>query len=298
MRCRMLYTTAGRRVVVKIILATIATCFLTGSFGMPFKMRVIHAAASYPVPEAGQVSGGAYQNEYFGFRYPLPAGWEEDVQGPPPSATAYYSLLALKPRDSLSATLLIAAQDEFFAQEQSKDAMDFLAQMKEHLDPSLESGQTIPLDIAGQSFAKLDYLGAGLRHAVFATEVRCHILIFSVTSSHPEQIETVAASLNRMTFAKGQSSRWPICVPAYATPDHLVHRVEPAPAGPRFSGVPTRIVIGSDGKVEQVHPIGGLAEQDTNIREALTQWKFKPYELNGKRVAVETGLVVRFAGTQ
>jgi len=52
-----------------------------------------------------------------------------------------------------------------------------------------------------------------------------------------------------------------ICVKDYATPEHLLSRIEPAPAGPRFTSVPVRIIIGVDGRVTHIHVVRGSAEQ-------------------------------------
>ena len=256
--------------------------------------RAVQRAMDYPAPEDGSVSRNVYRNAYFGLAYPLPANWIEDVTGPPPSATAYYSLAALRPRDSLGATLLIAAQDNLFAARHVTSATDFLDQMKRQLVPALAAEAPVQIQVAGQSFARLDYSGAGLLHVVFATEIRCHTVIFSITSPSPEQVESVVASLNRITFSGGDS-RWPVCVPEYATADHIIRRVEPAAVGPRFSTVPTRITIGANGKVEHVHPISALPEQVKSIQAALSQWQFQPYLRDGQPIAVETGLIVQFS---
>jgi hypothetical protein len=283
--------------MLKAVFAILVTC-LPAFVAVPImEPKPSGPTAAYPVPEGGGVSGDIYHNAYFGFRYRLPANWAEDVEGPPPSTAGYYSLAALKPRDSLAATLLIAAQDNFFINQNVQSATDFLNQVKRQLDPALSAGASLQTEIAGQSFARLDYAGAGLHHTLLATEIRCHTLIFSVTSRSLEQIESVVASLNKITFTAGDS-RWPICVPEYATADHVIHRVEPQAAGPRFSSVPTRIIIGADGKVEQVHPIGALPEQAKSIQGALSQWQFRPYVLNGNRVTVETGLTVQFSTGQ
>lgn len=260
-------------------------------------LKAIGPTTGYPVPESGRVSRGTYHNEYLGFLYPLPANWVEDLKGPPPSTTGYYSLAAFKPRDSLAATLLIAAQDNFFAQPRVTSAVDFLGQMKRQFDPALSAEFPVQLTIAGHPFARLDYTGAGLRHVVLATEIRCHAVIFSITSGSPGQIEGVIASLDKIAFTGGDFP-WPACVQDYATAGHIIHRVEPAPAGQPFSTVPARIIIGANGRVEQVHPIGGSPEQAKSIEDALSQWEFKPYLVNGTGVAVETGLIVQFSAAR
>jgi protein TonB len=51
-----------------------------------------------------------------------------------------------------------------------------------------------------------------------------------------------------------------------------------------------RIIIGTDGKVKHVHVISAFQEQARIITDALLQWKFKPYLLDGEAVDVETGV--------
>src|SRR5580658_10939826 len=79
-----------------------------------------------PLPEGGKVSTASYDNPYFGLTLPLPAGWVQKYEGPPPSDSGYYVLAQLRPadptpgqgggrpRDHARGTLLIAAQDMFF----------------------------------------------------------------------------------------------------------------------------------------------------------------------------------------
>ena len=86
----------------------------------------------------------------------------------------------------------------------------------------------------------------------------------------------------------------PVCVKNYATPEHLLSRIDPTPAGPKFTSVPVRIIIGTDGRVRHIHVIRGSAEQKEKIAAALTEWQFKPLVLEGRPVEVETGLAFRF----
>ncbi len=82
------------------------------------------------------------------------------------------------------ATMQISAQDNFFASEPINDATNFLNAMKKGLDASLSAPHAVtPVKLGELDFARLDYSGAGLSHIVFATEIRCHTLIFSITAS-------------------------------------------------------------------------------------------------------------------
>src|ERR1700722_8248503 len=79
-----------------------------------------------PLPEGGEVSTTRYDNPYFGLTLPLPAGWIQKYEGPPPSDSGYYVLAQMRPADpspdqdsgrtgdKARGTLLIVAQDVFF----------------------------------------------------------------------------------------------------------------------------------------------------------------------------------------
>src|SRR5689334_10113555 len=80
------------------------------------------SAAEMPRPEDGEVAEGVYANNYFDLSYPLPVGWTQDVAGPAPSAGGYYVLASLVPAGELAGTVLISAQDQFFADAKPEDA--------------------------------------------------------------------------------------------------------------------------------------------------------------------------------
>ena len=52
-----------------------------------------------------------------------------------------------------------------------------------------------------------------------------------------------------------------------------------------------RVVIDVKGKVKHIHLISSFPEQAKAITDALQQWRFKPYVVNGKAVKVETGIL-------
>src|SRR6266851_6508154 len=64
-----------------------------------------------PNPEDGRVASATYTNGYFGLSYPLPQGWAEGEIGPDPSHSGYYVLGTFVPKNELTGTILIAAQD-------------------------------------------------------------------------------------------------------------------------------------------------------------------------------------------
>ena len=256
-------------------------------------------------PEDGAVKNGVFEDDYFGLRYTLPSGWVEDLKGPEPSASGYYSLAALKPEGELVATMQISAQDNFFAARPVTDATGFLNAMKKGLDASLSAPNAVAsVKLGGMDFARLDYSGAGLSHIVFAGEIRCHTLIFSITASREAAAKMLVESLEKLSLAQdGTTSSsnetaarrgWPLCIPESAYSYHIAHKVDPLMTGPRYGSVPVRLIIGANGKLEHVHAIAGFSEQVKSVTDALAKWDFRPYIANGQAVEVETGLLFQF----
>lgn len=157
-----------------------------------------------------------------------------------------------------------------------------------------------PVKLAGREFSRLDYSGAGLYHAIFATDVRCHVISFEVTSRDPEVLEKLFQNMDKMSLPVLSNpaladGRVPRCVKGYASGANVVHKVDPSHIGPQYTRVPVRIVIDAQGKVKHIHVINAVPDQAASIKAALEQWEFKPYTENGVPVEVETGLLFEFS---
>src|SRR5262245_47204494 len=81
-----------------------------GETTLPFAVT-----SAIPDPQDGKVAGGVYSNAYFDLSYPLPQGFGEGLAGPDPSDSGYYVLGNFVPQAAPTATILMAAQDMFFA---------------------------------------------------------------------------------------------------------------------------------------------------------------------------------------
>ena len=255
-----------------------------------------------PDPEGGAVTNGAYQSEYFALAYQVPPDWKEGLGGPPPSAGGYYVLSALVTKDEVSGSILIAAQDMFFAAKPLESAMAMVKDARQAM--ATVAGMRIDrgpaeVTIAGHGFGRLDYSGVGLYHALLATSIRCHVLSFVITANDPALLQKAILSLDRMSLpaeasAGTSGSALPACVKNYATAPNILRKVEPRPVGPNFVPIPVRIIVGADGRVAHIHVINALQEQKKSIEDAVRQWEFKPYQSGGRAVPVETGLVFEF----
>jgi hypothetical protein len=243
------------------------------------------------------VINGVYRNEYFGLTYPLMRGWSTRMASPPPSQAGDYVLINLIPDGEITATIMITAQDMFFAEkplDAAAMASDFRRTVSEIAGMAIdrEPGE---IGISGRIFHRVEFSGVGLYRAMLVTEDRCHLVQFNLTAREPEMLESLVLSLESLSFVMRSSGETPVCTKDYAIADTVLRKVAPLPVGPAFTPIPVRIVISGDGSVAQVHVIRATTDQRTSIENALHQWKFKPYVMNGRGVEVETGLFLRFA---
>lgn len=257
------------------------------------------AGATAAVPEGGEVAGGNYDNRYFGLTFALPQNWKEGYKGPKPSSSGYYVLASLKPSGELNGTILIAAQDMFFYTRPVSNSAEMLKDVKENLNQAqkAESGP-VEVKISGHTFGRFDFSGAGLRFTQFATDVRCHVVSFVVTTKDPQVLDKLVQAISNMKISEGSAiekdSSLPVCLKDYATGDNVIHKVDPEIVGPKYTQVPTRFIIGADGKVKHIHVINAFPDQAKSVEAALAQWEFKPYTVNGKPMEVETGIMFEF----
>jgi hypothetical protein len=257
------------------------------------------ATAPMPLPEDGAVRNGTFTDAYFNLSYPLPPGWTEGMAGPGPSHSGYYMLGTLRPAGDFTGTIVITAQDMFFAAKQFGDA----AAMAHDLSGAMSGLEGMTIDrppsevrIAGRRFSRIDFSGVGLFRSTFITEIRCHLVSFNLTAKSPERLAALALSFDKLGFAgdRGAERADPRCVGNYADTEHLVTKVDPVATGPSFTPIPVRIVVGTDGSVEHVHVISATSGQRDSIESALGRWKFKPHEMDGRASAIETGLLIEF----
>jgi protein TonB len=108
----------------------------------------------------------------------------------------------------------------------------------------------------------------------------------------------------------GVLSSAPVAVPKAATPQRvrvsqgvsqglLIHKVQPSyPALARQARIQGVVVlqalIGKDGAIQNLHVVSGHPMLTGAALDAVKQWRYKPYFLNGEPVEVETTINVNF----
>ncbi len=102
----------------------------------------------------------------------------------------------------------------------------------------------------------------------------------------------------------------PTAVPKAATPQRvrvsqgvsqglLVHKVQPSypplARQARIQGVVVlQALIGKDGSIQNLHVVSGHPMLTNSALDAVKEWRYKPYYLNGEPVEVETTINVNF----
>jgi hypothetical protein len=253
------------------------------------------ATVPMPNPDDGTVAAGVFRSRYFDLSYPLPSGWMQNLAGPGASGSGYYVLGTFVPAGELTGTIVVAAQDIFFATAPLDDAMamaDEFGRAMAWVDGMQIDRPPVEVHIAGRRFAQIDFSGVGLFRSTFITKLRCHFLSFNLTAKSPELLTSLALSLYNLGPADDTEATKidPVCIGGYANADHLLTRIDPPPISPSFASIPVRIVIARAGSVKHVHVIHATAAQRDGIETALSQWKLRPPNANGVAAEIETGL--------
>src|ERR1700730_7109467 len=258
-----------------------------------------------PLPEGGSVSNNVFSNQYFGMNYALPPGWTQKFEGPPPSNSGRYVLVQIRPavtyKGSTRGSILITAQDMFFAPQPSANALELINYTKDNLQADYKVElPTTELKVANHSFTFFAYGSpvAQLHWYVLATQIRCHAVEMVLTSRDTKLLESLLLDMNKMKLPPeaGLTSGVgggdvPVCIKDYARDQNVVDRVDPVFAERRFNAVPVRIVIDREGKVKHIHFLSAFPDQARAVTDALFQWRFRPCLRDGKPVEVETGLM-------
>ena len=109
---------------------------------------------------------------------------------------------------------------------------------------------------------------------------------------------TPEASGNKPQEA-AMSSIEPVALTESAARDLLMQAVDPEyPAGAKASGqrgsVVLQVIIGRDGTVREAKFLQGSLVFARSAIDAVKQWRFKPYSMNGRAVSVQSMITLTF----
>jgi TonB family protein len=269
---------------------------------------------SYPIPAGWQVNGA--------------------TSGGKAKRLSYKSmgLLFLQPEKGKlpGSRILLTARD---AAGEKGTAEDFVtnavsAQINSPTDHRELVRDTFAVFYGGKHFFRSDYKGvvpdgAPLYFAYIYTEFRGYFIGVTLASGTPEGLDEAAASLHEISFQEDQAN--PKCSagvpdevtsatqpapPKTATPMHtrisqgisaglIIKKVQPQyPEDAKQARVQGQVVlqveISKEGTVRNLQLISGDPMLAPAAIEAVKQWIYKPYLLNGEPVVVETQVIVNF----
>jgi hypothetical protein len=257
-----------------------------------------------PVPEGGTVTNNVFTNRYFGITYSLPPDWIQKFTPPPPSETGSYVLAQISRTDTYKGeakgSIQFDAQDMFFTPLPVANARQFVNYSKNHL-PDYYQVELKPSQatIGGQLFTFFAYWSpvAQLHWYVLATQIRCHTVEIVLMNRDTKVLEDLVRDMNSKMKLPGEASTnggggsVPVCIKDYASGENVMERVDPVLTERRYNAIPVRLIIDKQGKVKHIHFLSAFPEQEKVISDALKQWKFRPYERDGQRLEVETGIM-------
>jgi TonB family protein len=117
--------------------------------------------------------------------------------------------------------------------------------------------------------------------------------------SKAAKTEAASAALQGAGTGEGSNSK-PVSLTADAANAYLVQRVEPQyPAEAKQLGIQGSVVlaavVGADGTVRGLNPISGDPRLVPGAIEAVQQWRYKPFLVDGAPVDFETTVTITFA---
>jgi TonB family protein len=292
------------------------------------------AAVSTPGPENGTVVGNTYANEFLGFWFPIPDGWlvNRERAGAEREGQAKrlpgggLELLVVDRHTTKPARnrIVISAVD---ASGHSSATQAFVSDfVRAPIDKT--GGEVLreafPVDFAGQHFFRADYrqvLKSSAQWGAFVcTKFNGYFLGWTFVAGSPEDLEDTVNSLQRLSFRDesgpvigGIMSSLPpatrgsvrpklpsrIRVSQRVSEGLLIKRIDPEyPDTALQKHVEGTVTLGAvidrNGDVGQLSVVSGPALLVPAALEAVRQWKYKPYSLQGEPLSMQTLITVLF----
>ncbi|MGD0508131.1 MAG: energy transducer TonB [Terriglobales bacterium] len=277
--------------------------------------------------ENGAVANSIYTNECFGFSLRISAGWElaSQVVGAaglrarhvPHDVLVLFAIEQHEERGS-SSRIVVTAQG---AKDQTETAQDFVAnavrlQIKVSPQNNVMIRDTYAVEYGGKHFFRSDYKHSWNNRdtsymAFVYTKFRGYFIGVNLIAGSREGLDEAANSLQGISFQEDQvNSKCVMLSSGIDLPDRvrvsqgvstglLVTKVPPQyPDDAKQARIQGQVVltavIDKNGDVENLTLVSGHPLLAPAAIEAVKQWKYKPYLLNGQPVAVETQVTVSF----
>jgi TonB family protein len=285
-------------------------------------------ATSRPAPPPlGTFRDGNYANEYFGLFYPLSRDWvrETDLMRKNYSAegqpVGIYVLLAAvhipehtAPPEADSSLVLSALERSAGSGTQTCDTyLTNVATQLQSRKEAQQKGSLSEFTVAGHDFRRADFEfhTDPRHHAIICTHAKDYLLQWNIAGLFKNAVEGTVSTLNSLTASQPQSPAPEMAggkqladkpaarVSSGITQGLVLKKVPPLypeqARRARIQGsVHMSVVISKTGDVVDVEVIDGPIELVVSAVNAVRQWKYRPYVLQGEPVAVDTVITVNY----
>lgn len=151
-----------------------------------------------------------------------------------------------------------------------------------------------PITAASRRAAVVAAIALGIATCASAMSLRLEVPVSAILSAH-----TVVPA-HAIIASGAQQLNSPVKISAGVAAGQIVSKVPPVyPAEAKERGIQGAVVlhaiIGADGTVKELAVISGPPELTPSAMEAVRQWVYKPYLLNGEPTEVDTTITVNYA---
>jgi TonB family protein len=288
--------------------------------------------ASRPGPESGTIVSSTYANEFLGFWFPIPEGWQvnrESIGAEREGAAKRTSGggLELVVLDQHTARpfrnrIVLSALDATGMSVTTQEYVSKFVGVQVKEDGRELVRDATDVELAGKHFFRADYRqpvsGGALSEAFVCTKLGGYFVGWTFVAGSPQELESLVNSLQRLSFRDESrviagiiSSRPPIgaarpqriVVSQRVSESMLIKKIDPEyPDSARREHVEGTVTLGAvidkNGDVGQLSVVSGPTLLIPAALEAVRQWKYKPYLLNGEPLAMQTHVAVSFLSPQ
>jgi TonB family protein len=276
-------------------------------------------------PPLGTFEKDAYWNDYFGLYYPLSREWVRETElvrnryskNQAPGADVLLVEVHIPPdntelRADASFTLFAIKRSAQYQSDNCQQYLDGLASALNASKSAKQKGSMSSFSVAGREFVRADfaYRADPPDHAVICSPSKDHLLLWKVQGLNWKAVETAASTLNLVTSSapqpkqelsptKASSTPPPVPIDLGLATGLLIKKVQPVyPEGARNNRIQGTIImsarISKTGDIADLELIDGPIELAVSAVNAVRQWKYRPYLLNGEPVTVKTQIQVNY----
>jgi TonB family protein len=269
------------------------------------------------IPYKGTINGNVYTNEFFNMTWEFPKEWTVKEVPTPASGAHYYPLLTLLPTGNQSGEeVSLSAQDFGDTDAFWKTYLDQVKAMLAQKEWSTVGKRTTSYQLGTPSETE-EYSSPDGKHfvAIVAAPLHRHEVKGFVSAPTQQRLQDLLKTLDSVKVIPDWDDHHPLDAtaeplivpsstsssqpPTGVTQGKLIKKVPPYyPPAARTAGITGTVTlwaqIGSDGNIHHLYILQGPPLLVGAAVDAISQWRYSPYALNGKPIVVLTEITINF----